>query len=312
MSAALNLDGRGQILVNGHFSSSNLSLNLRSKRKHADISSRMWYRNLLFKMMWLSPVIMLAGIAVHARTYEDSFVSQSTDPTQEQRINSLKGLVIQTDLMLKQNPTGGQVLDLMDRWRRQVGNSKEGRLIPVGADDTCTEGAKSEIFKSSCSLSTYLMNLGQKISAKDPSTALAYYKASLQNSELFKYMDLVSVRSAVLNERRGLRLIAELKLGKGEKSAASLYLTNFLRDQRTLHEMDQLSEEAFNRSRQRAELDLVSLRGQNLEVKKKEKNQLRAFGTESTPELITALRMTHYTQTALESLIKDTIGKLSG
>lgn len=310
--STLKVTQSGSIQVHGNFSAADFVRHLRTRHGLADISSRMWLRNFIFKLMWLSPVIALAAIAVHARTFEDPFIPQSTDPTQEARILALRPIVAETENALKHQVTGEQVLQLMDRWNRQLNESKEGRLVPVGADDVCTEGAKGEIFHASASLSTYLMELGQAESEKDPLRSLDYYKAALENSELFKYMDLVSVRSAVLNERRAVRLMAMLKLDSKTKVETANYLEHFLKSQKTLERIDGLSEAAFNRSRDRENLDLVSLRGQKLEVKRTDRRQKRSFGTSATPELVVALRMTHYTQSSFESLVRSTIEQLSG
>lgn len=300
--------------VSGGFAPKGDDRNLLTQLDPADIYDRMWFRRLILKLMWLSPVILLAALAVHARTYEDPFVPQSTDPSQQSRILSFRPLVIDTSQALLHQADGTQILVLMDRWKQAINQSKVGRLIPVGSDDLCTEGAKGEIFQSSAQLSTYLMSLGQKEADTNPGRALDYYKAALENSELLKYMDLVSVRSAVLNERRAVRLMAQLKLAPKAKVQAANYLAVFLKEQRDLQDLDQLSEEAFNRSRDRAQLDLVSLRGETLEISKTGSYQaaIRHFGTSATPELVSALRMTHYTQSSFESLVKSTIDKLAG
>lgn len=272
----------------------------------------MWFRRLILKLMWLSPVILLACIAVHARTYEDPFVPQATDPVQQKRILALKDLVIESDKAVQRKADGAAILELMDRWKRTLNESKEGRLIPIGADDTTSEGAKSEIFKSSASLSIYLMDIGQIEAKSNPGRALDYYRACLENSELLKYMDVNSVRSAVLNERRAVRLIEQIPADAKVRGQAANFLACFLKEQRNLQDIDQLSEDAFNRSRERAEMDLVSLRGTKLDLTRADRKQKRTFGGAETNDLVLSLRMTHYTQSTFESLLRETIGKLSG
>lgn len=189
-------------------------------------------RKLLYSMMLAAPVALMAGIGVHARSYEDPF--QFPDSAADhRRINAYIPLVIESRQKFSEVGNGNETVlrDLARKWLAAQESGELQPLSPVGTDEFVPTGIKAKILESQLSVSKLLIQLAvQKSEHGQNSVALrdlllasnvanimkysnfnTFFRCSLMQSHAISQLDKVfdelstDEQNAALDTVRGIR-----------------------------------------------------------------------------------------------------------
>lgn len=129
-------------------------------------------RKLLYSMMLAAPVALMAGIGVHARSYEDPFQFPDSG-ADHRRINAYIPLVIETKQKASEfgNSDETVVIELAKKWLAAKENGDLQPLSPVGTDEFVPTGIKGKILECQLHVSKRLIQLASLRRERGQSTA---------------------------------------------------------------------------------------------------------------------------------------------
>ncbi|MBN9504171.1 MAG: hypothetical protein J0H02_20505 [Armatimonadetes bacterium] len=122
------------------------------------IAFTMEAKKLLYSFLVVAPVLALAGIGLHSRTYVDPFEWPQTGGDQL-RINSYLDVVRDTDEQVQNDrvTSPDELRRIARRWIKGAGEGELKPLVPVSYDDMIVGGVKSQIFNSMVAVERGLM-----------------------------------------------------------------------------------------------------------------------------------------------------------
>jgi len=120
-------------------------------------------RKLLYSMMLVAPVALMAGIGVHARSYEDPFQFPDSG-ADHRRINAYIPLVIETKQKVTEFGTTSEAVDrdLAKKWLAAKESGELQPLSPVGTDEFVPTGIKGKILECQLQVSKRLIQFAQQ------------------------------------------------------------------------------------------------------------------------------------------------------
>lgn len=192
-----------------------------------------------YRMMVLAPAVLLIGVGIESRTYDDGFLPISMTASQMARVNAYIPLVNATTAAM--HPTGssidrGRLRAIAREWTRAANAGELKDLAPVAYDDTSDDGVKDTIFRAKDDLTRHLANLVKEDGDTASHAAASDLILSLQVSEVAKFSDFCSVESAAIQQRNVLRRLRGVipSLGPTDRREAEAELRKIELDQKPL------------------------------------------------------------------------------
>jgi hypothetical protein len=170
----------------------------------------MFDRITLYRLMVCAPAVLVSGIAVQSRTFEDDYLPVKMTAEQNARIEAYIPFVKEaSDAARQPDP---------DLWRATathwIDADREGKLkevFPIAFDDVSTEGAKDSIFTSKLILSRRLAHFAYSpIVREEPKLAAKDLVLSIQLSEVGKFSDFNTVQTSAILQRIALHSLAKI------------------------------------------------------------------------------------------------------
>lgn len=178
---------------------------------------------LVYKLMVLSPVMLMTVIAIHARTYYDPYTPIRALPEDEAAINAYGPITKKTASFLSRRQhvhdyEGARKLAL--EWIHEADCGRLKALNPTALDDTSQDGAKADIFMFRSRLAQEIaLNANREEALSDPTQAIRDMLLSMRLQEVGKYSDLQSVYQAATAQRQTATWLRSL-VSKASPSAA--------------------------------------------------------------------------------------------
>lgn len=122
-------------------------------------------RKLIYELMLLAPVLLLLGIGVQSRTYNDPFEPDMMSPTEQARVEAYIPYVNSATSCLDGVPEFEKVNALRREALKWIGAHERGELrdlIPVAFEDDWSDNAKEEIFEARRVLGRRLLHWAEK------------------------------------------------------------------------------------------------------------------------------------------------------
>lgn len=206
-------------------------------------TNTMSVRRLVYKLMVLSPALLMAGLSVRERTYVDEYLIPAQGPVDHARMNQYVPVIRETRPVLARPPSSLLMDGHNDRirrtgelWAQAADDRVLGPIHPAFYGDSIREGAKSEIFAARGTLVSYLSTLGRwEDAAGNVERALNDYLLALRVANVGKFSDLEAVASSNLQQRGPLESLGALV------PAMSPAQKRFVEEQLTRHRKAQKS-----------------------------------------------------------------------
>jgi hypothetical protein len=196
------------------------------RRLDTDDFTRMSARTLAYKFMALTPVIFLAGLAVHARTYTDQYQPQEQTPLEQAAITAFVPVLKETKPVLSRRGGKGSDEDLRnvaDLWISSAEQGRLGPLYPVSLDDSPSEGVKGQIFSTKSLLVGRLLALSRReAQAGKADMAATDALRAVWVAQVLKFSCYDSVHACATEQRRALELILDASPSLSENTYAML------------------------------------------------------------------------------------------
>jgi hypothetical protein len=168
----------------------------------ADHSLTMEARKLLYTALVVAPVVLMAGIGVHARTYVDPFEWPNLGQD-HQRISAYVPYLIKS-----QDLAWRRAADSEAQARRLAMILIEGKrsgkltpLIPVTADELTPHGQKANVYESATMVSRFLISRADlHIAAGDHQEAITNLVLASESLSPLKYSEFTSLFRCTLQQ----------------------------------------------------------------------------------------------------------------
>lgn len=196
-------------------------------------------RQLIDKLLVLSPLVLIAGIAVHARTATDPYEIPHYSAGLQARVTAFRQPVRWVAELERRRGeiTLVEVVEIADRWIEWHEQGRIGPLPSIRPGDTMREGAKLEIFQASERLMSELTRRARTAEEGDrPMLAAELLRKALQVSNVTKYSDLYSAGTIAMRQRTALNQLEGLapKLSEDERVIVASQLEEALSDEQSI------------------------------------------------------------------------------
>ncbi len=218
-------------------------------------------QRLVYKFMFMSPILLIGGIGVNARVSSDPFEPIGYTPIGQQRILAYRDLVGETMANVGLKTTPAVAISLSDKW---LASYKAGNLQPIYAaseDDSIQDGIRGEIFQSVTGLDDALFRHAKRAAAKgDIADSKVLLIHALELAEIVKYSDFTSLNMLRMDQTRALKKLNSLKVASAaDRHEIANHLKTLLANQRSLDGLAVIVREQYSQSQAKAGLEPVSI-----------------------------------------------------
>lgn len=171
-------------------------------------------RYVAFKLLFMAPMALMAGLGTHSRLKSDNFEQVGFSYTQQKRITAYREPVIAAqDVLRKKERDPKALIQTADLWLEAYQQGRLYPLVPATTDDGDQESVRGEVIIAAANLSG-AMTFGGKLEAQKGHTRLAKDLAleAIQLGEILKYSDLSSLNVFRVQQARSLALLNTLSI----------------------------------------------------------------------------------------------------
>lgn len=196
----------------------------------------MFDRITLYRLMVCAPAVLVSGIAVQSRTYDDGYLPVAMTSEQNARIEAYIPFVKEAAEAARQ-PDPDLWRGTATHWIDANRSGKLTEVFPIAFDDVSTEGAKDSIFTSKLILSRRLAHYAYSpIVREEPKQASKDLILAIQLCEVGKYSDFNSVQTSAILQRIALHGLTKIlpRLSQEDQKAARCSLVTLAASQKSL------------------------------------------------------------------------------
>jgi hypothetical protein len=218
---------------------------------------------LVYKLMVLSPILLLMGLSVESRRYEDTFESVAYSEAEHAAVNAYIPIMRDAYPFMERTAPGDieRVRQIAWRW---VDESRTGvlpHLDQVEYTDTSRDGIRGQIARTNGRLVWLLTNEGKRAAqAGDVSAAVDDALLAVELAQTAKGWDFATLQASASEQRRALEVLDQVasRLSDEERTRVLLRLRELEAVQPSIGDMTRRLRQLFvaHRLRQRLEAPL--------------------------------------------------------
>lgn len=221
-------------------------------------------RQLIDKLLVISPLVLIAGIAVHARTSTDPYEIPQYSADLQARVTAFRQPVRWVVELERRRDeiTLGEVVEVADRWIEWHEQGRIGPLPSIRPGDTMREGAKLEIFQASERLMSELTRRAHAAEENEtPALAAELLGKALRVTNVTKYSDLYSAGTIAMRQRAVLKQLEDLapKLSEVEREGMANQLEKALSGEQSIVPLVARARRQFYTESRRQGIDRVPI-----------------------------------------------------
>ncbi|MFQ3586582.1 MAG: hypothetical protein SNJ74_07760 [Fimbriimonadaceae bacterium] len=203
-------------------------------------------RTLLYELMVASPVILLASIGVHARTYEDPFVMVQSSEAADAQL-----MAFAEPVRMAEREFGYELGHFTLEGSRKVGKEwvrafRAGEIGPLVFErngDSVREGPKALVMQTADRLAAALIFGGEHEMAQSRRSSVDDILLGYEVAAILKFSDLHSLGRCSMRQRSALRILMEHAedMGKAERRRLAAALRRIPDDPRSLERITRMA-----------------------------------------------------------------------
>jgi hypothetical protein len=238
--------------------------------KAAEELRRMNLRTLAFKLMVISPILLLGSIAAESRFYIDPFQTVSCTSQQQEAITAYVQPVRESAplaLDSYKTPSPAKVRSIAHIWVAGAESGALKPLTPAYYEDSIRSAIKNQVKSANDAVAERLVSLSQnEAEAGQTWNAVQDGVLALKVGGVLKFSDPYAVALVGTRERAIFEMIESLapRLAKAEATKLRGQLVQIRAEQRPLEEIVRMVRANYDRERQRADINDVASRDPQL------------------------------------------------